>query len=284
MIRRNEEKNSPCNRDSLLRRLSNGFGETNSERTDSPLLLDSTISTRNQANGPSNVSTISPRSIHGSSNGRILRSIPRPEQCSFDAATSSLSKTVPESPFVLDIKPAARNVSPVRTSLVTKSVPTRIYRNATTRSVSSSPTSTGTKTVRESPTYPHCQQGSSASVDRLNLPQELFSVSENGSKTIEIMPGLRVPLRGAEETWNCIEQDFFLPVTCFACTTELCCIQDASYVLCPACRVVGPMDAGTSAFGSTMGVGLGFSFDDLFQWQSEIVRRQQDATPSCTGL
>jgi hypothetical protein len=239
MIRRNEEKNRPCNRHDLVWRLSNGFGETNSERTDPPLLVDS-ISTRNQTNGPSNV--------------------------------------------------------PVRTSLATKSMPTPIYRGRqngfssenckeTTRSVSSSPTSTGTKRVRESPTYPSCQQGSSASLDRVNLPQELSSVClDNVRKTIEIMPGLRVPLRGAEETWNCIEHDFFLPVTCFACTTELCCIQDASYVLCPVCRVVGPMDAGAGDFGSTMGVGLGFSFDDLFQWQSEIVRRQQDATPSCAGF
>jgi hypothetical protein len=291
MIRRNEEKNSLCNRDDLQRRLSNGYGETNRERTDPPLLLDS-ISTRNQTNGTSNVSTISPRRIHGSSNGRILRSLRRPRQFSFDAATSSLSETVPDSLFVVDRKPAARTVSPVRTSLVTKSMP--IYRSrqdgvspenckATTRTVSSSPTSTGTQTVRESPTYTKCQQGSSASLDRLNLPQELFSRLDNVSKTIEIMPGLRVPLRGAEETWKCIEQDFFLPVTCFACTTELCCIQDASYVLCPVCRVVGPIDAGDGDFGSTMGVGLGFRFDDLFQWQSEIVRRQQDATPSCSG-
>jgi hypothetical protein len=118
----------------------------------------------------------------------------------------------------------------------------------------------------------------------MTQPQPNFLDADNVSKTIEIMPGIRVPLRGAEETWNCIRQDFFLPVTCLACTTELCCIQDASYVLCPVCRVVSPMDAGAGDFGSTVGVGLGFSFDELYQWQSEIFRRQQDATTSCAGL
>jgi hypothetical protein len=274
MIRRNEEKNSLCNQDVLLRRVSNGFGETNGERTDPPLLLDST-STTNHMNGPSNVST-------RSSNGRISRSLRRPRQLSLDSGTSSLSETVPDSSFVLDTKPAARTVSPVRTSLVTKSIGFSSENcnhhgllKATTRSVSSRSTSTGTNAVRKSPTYPN--------LDRINLPPASFSVVNNASKTIEIMPGLRVPLRGAEETWNCIEQDFFSPVTCFGCSTELCCIKDASYVLCPVCRVVGPMDTGAGDFGSTVGVGLGFSFDDLFQWQSEIVQRQQDARPSCAG-
>jgi hypothetical protein len=246
MMRRNQEKNSLYNQDDLRRRLSNGFEETPGERTDPPLLLDG-IGTRNQTNGASNVNTISPRNIHRSSNGPTLRSLRRPRQFSLDSVTSSLSEAVPDSSFVFDSKPAAR------------------------------------KAMRKSPTYPNCRQGS-ASLDRLKLPPALFSVLDNISKTIEIMPGLRVPLRGAKETWNCIEQDFFLPVTCFGCATELCCIQDASYVLCPVCRVVGPMDSGAGDFGSTVGVGLGFSFDDLFQWQSEIVRRQQNARPSCAGL
>jgi hypothetical protein len=282
MIRRNEENNSLCNQDDLRRRLSNGFGETNGERIDPPLLLDSISARTNHINGPSNVRTISPKSIHRSSDGRISRSLRRPRQLCLDSATSSLSETVPDCSFVLDSKPAARTVSPVRTSLVTKSIGFSAENcdphgplKATTRSVSSRSTSTGTNAVRKSPTNPN--------LDRINLPPALFSMADNVSKTIEIMPGLRVPLRGAEETWNCIEQDFFSPVTCFGCSIELCCIQDASYVLCPVCRVVGPMDTGAGDFGSTVGVGLGFSFDDLFQWQSEIIQRQQDARPSCAG-
>jgi hypothetical protein len=273
MNQRYQEQDNLCNQD--------GFGETNGERTDTLLLLESTCA-RNQTSGISMVSPISPRSIHRSIYRRTLRSLRRPRQCSFDSTTSSLSETDLDSPFVLDCKPAARIVSPVRTSFVTKSMAKPICHNqqdgfssgriipcrplaATARSVSFSPTSTGRKAIRKSPTDPSSQQGS-ASLERLKLPPALFSMLDNTSKTIEIMPGIHAPLRGAKETWNCIERDFFLPVTCFGCTAELCCIQDATYVLCPVCRVVGPTDVGPGDFGSTVGVGLGFSFDDLFRW------------------
>jgi hypothetical protein len=239
----NRERDSLCNQDATLRRLLSGLGETNGARADPPLLVDSSR-TRNQTNGPSNVSDISSRDIH--------------------------------SPFVLDSKPAARSISPVLNSCVTKSMPAPFHhsRQATARSISSSPTSIGRKTMRMSPTYPNSRQDSSSS-NRHKVPPAL-SMLDNSSKTIEIMPGMRVPLRGAEETYRCIEQDFFLPVTCFGCKAELCCIQDASYVLCPTCRVVGPMDTGAGDFGSTVGVGLGFSIDDLYQWQSEIAQRQRN--------
>ena len=114
---------------------------------------------------------------------------------------------------------------------------------------------------------------------------------------VELGPGMYSRLRGAKETWRCVEQDFHIPVTCFACSLELCCIQDASYVLCPSCRTVSPVDQGdsghnisvnhmsgggggnntTSATTTDGGVGLGFTFDDLFKWQGEIVRRRRAA-------
>jgi hypothetical protein len=107
-------------------------------------------------------------------------------------------------------------------------------------------------------------------------------------RTIEISPGVYVQLRGAEETWDCIKRDFFMPCTCYDCLRELCCIQDADYVLCPKCRVVSPMDttfygsqsSNATAASSTSaasieqegGVGLGFTFDDLLKWQAEIIQ------------
>jgi hypothetical protein len=108
-------------------------------------------------------------------------------------------------------------------------------------------------------------------------------------RTIEISPGVHVRLRGAEETWDSIGRDFFMPCLCFCCSHELCCIQDADYVLCPKCRVVSPMD--TTSYGSESanataasasastagiehegGVGLGFTFADLLKWQAEIIQ------------
>ena len=89
---------------------------------------------------------------------------------------------------------------------------------------------------------------------------------------VEIAPGVYHRLRGAAETWECVERDFYMPVSCFACAAELCCIQDASYVLCPTCRVVSRMD-GMSA-DHDGGVGLGFTMDDLCRWQSEILAKR----------
>ena len=88
---------------------------------------------------------------------------------------------------------------------------------------------------------------------------------------IEIAAGMTERLRGAEETWACVENDSYLPTTCLACTRDLFCIIDASYVLCPICKVVSPIE-GNQADG---GVGLGFSIEDLQRWQCEIMARQR---------
>ena len=109
---------------------------------------------------------------------------------------------------------------------------------------------------------------------------------------VELGPGVYARLRGAQETWSCIEHDFHIPVVCFACSLELCCIQDASYVLCPSCKTVSPIEnaphhernghfAGAgNGVGENGGVGLGFTFDELFKWQAEIMRRRAEGNNS----
>lgn len=92
-----------------------------------------------------------------------------------------------------------------------------------------------------------------------------------GENRIMIAPGVTARLRGAKETWACIEQDAFLPTQCFCCEAEICCIMDASYVLCPACKVVSPLENGVEEGG----VGLGFTFEDLQKWQYEILLKRQ---------
>lgn len=116
--------------------------------------------------------------------------------------------------------------------------------------------------------------------DAMPPPPSARPLSSSGpkrsTKTVEISPGVVLPLRGADETWECIKDDFFVPVACFGCTAEVCCIQDARFVLCPECRVVSPMaDAGGGTLSSGGGVGLGFSFEDLFKWQAELILEQR---------
>lgn len=102
---------------------------------------------------------------------------------------------------------------------------------------------------------------------------------------LELSPGVYARLRGAKETWQCIENDFHMPVNCYACSKELCVIQDAAYVLCPSCRSVSPVEQDYSNHPffhhhqgglSRDGVGLGFTFEELFQWQAQIIRRRTD--------
>jgi hypothetical protein len=86
--------------------------------------------------------------------------------------------------------------------------------------------------------------------------------------TVEISPGVHVRLRGADETWRAIENDYYMPAQCICCESTIFCIQNADYVLCPDCRVVSRME-GLSSHGIG-GVGLGFKYEDLARWQDDI--------------
>lgn len=92
---------------------------------------------------------------------------------------------------------------------------------------------------------------------------------------IEISLGTCARLRGAQETWRCIEKDRYCSATCLACALPIFCISDAEFVLCPGCQVISPLDL-CSQEGSgkdSDGVGLGFTIEDLQRWQSEILQR-----------
>jgi len=56
--------------------------------------------------------------------------------------------------------------------------------------------------------------------------------------TIEVAPGVNLILRGAKETREAIQSDFFVPVQCFSCGTDdvLFAIADADYFVCPCCQ------------------------------------------------
>ena len=86
---------------------------------------------------------------------------------------------------------------------------------------------------------------------------------------VEISPGVKVKLRGAKETRECVRRDFFLPTVCFSCEMQMFVIQDASFVLCPQCRVVNPLETEDSVFGEG-GLGLGFTMEDLASIQADF--------------
>jgi len=87
---------------------------------------------------------------------------------------------------------------------------------------------------------------------------------------VEVSPGEFMRLRGADETWRAIRNDFYVPCECICCNSTIYCIQDAKLVLCADCRVVSPIENSSDENG---GVGLGFRMEELAKWQSEIVEQ-----------
>lgn len=113
---------------------------------------------------------------------------------------------------------------------------------------------------------------------RKNYEQRLVQLEPGVPTTgvlIEISPGVQARLRGSEETWQAILDGGYAPVHCMGCSTSLFAIQDCSFVLCPHCRVISPMDA---ADNKREAVGMGFTFDDLVKWHpaAESDRRRRD--------
>lgn len=90
---------------------------------------------------------------------------------------------------------------------------------------------------------------------------------------IQVAPGVKVPLRGSEETWEAINEDFYVPCICIGCQTTLCVIQDAAYLLCPSCRTISPME-GHFVDHTLAGVGMGFRLEELMRWQNEILQER----------
>ena len=70
--------------------------------------------------------------------------------------------------------------------------------------------------------------------------KEGTSIGATKHKMIEVAPGEFMRLRGAHETWQAIQNDFYIPCGCICCNLMLFCIQDATYVLCSQCQVVNP--------------------------------------------
>ena len=93
---------------------------------------------------------------------------------------------------------------------------------------------------------------------------ELTTSATAGPIQVEVVPGVWLRLRGAVETQQAVQDGFFIATDCPCCTTTLCCIANADYVVCPDCRVVSSIHDydTTDVVGSNGGVGLGLKFAD----------------------
>jgi hypothetical protein len=102
------------------------------------------------------------------------------------------------------------------------------------------------------------------------------------SRTIPLSPDLSVPLRGSIETWQAIRHGCTVAVTCSDCNTELHAIEDAEYIVCPDCWMVGPVEETIGGIAlefdgcsDNYGLALGVKVQDVVQWVEEEASKTQ---------
>jgi hypothetical protein len=90
---------------------------------------------------------------------------------------------------------------------------------------------------------------------------------------LEVAPGVYLPLHGSKETLSAMQEGQLVSCTCYVCTQTVMCVPQASFVLCPDCRVVSPversadpttMKQGATLSGETGGVGLGMKLAEYY--------------------
>jgi len=62
-------------------------------------------------------------------------------------------------------------------------------------------------------------------------------------EAIEVSPGVFLPFRGSDETWDCIKTGRGCTVQCLECSLDIVVAHDCSYAICPDCHTLNPMAA-----------------------------------------
>jgi hypothetical protein len=93
-------------------------------------------------------------------------------------------------------------------------------------------------------------------------------------QTILVTPGQWMRLRGADETWHAIQQDYYEQCHCLDCGQNLLCMSDACLVLCPQCYSISPLEDKGAAKSAHLegGIGVGFTIVTLFEVQASAWR------------
>ena len=103
----------------------------------------------------------------------------------------------------------------------------------------------------------------------MNVRMEQQPKHQNSSHAIvKVTPDKEAPVRDMYETWSWIQRDFYLPVNCSRCSTDLTCIKDVDSVLCSSCGTISPVVTGSSRPRGG-GLGLGLTFRDLRRCEME---------------
>ena len=135
----------------------------------------------------------------------------------------------------------------------------------------------GYGTVRKVEAYAERHSSMSYGLDGKEKHFQSHMSSKKENKMIEVAPGLFMRLRGAEETYEAVKNDSYMPTMCVVCADTIFCIDSANHVLCPVCRVVSPVDEDSFKELHNVSsvhdpsVGLGFTLQQLYEMHAELM-------------
>ena len=84
-------------------------------------------------------------------------------------------------------------------------------------------------------------------------------------ETLELYEGCSVPYKGSKATWEAIDTGLFNIVQCIVCRQDLCCVTEATGVMCSNCNSITPV-VDEADGGDVIGFGvLSSDVKDHFQ-------------------
>lgn len=104
---------------------------------------------------------------------------------------------------------------------------------------------------------------------------------------------IRAPLRRGSDIIQAVARDMCLPAICTGCSADLFCIADALFIICPSCQSISPAEEcytnhtnllllaaednndTDTACRNRHGVALGFTYETLFQIQSDLAAEEK---------
>ena len=77
-------------------------------------------------------------------------------------------------------------------------------------------------------------------------------------ETLELYEGCSLPYKGPKETWETINAGLFNITQCIVCAQDLCCVANASHVICSSCKTISPVTQAddSSSHGGVIGFGV----------------------------
>ena len=124
------------------------------------------------------------------------------------------------------------------------------------------------------PTQPQQHPQQSASTTSPNSVVLKPMVAQPNSNSHADDDAAVVVVRDVNETWACIQRDYYALTACGRCQAELTCIRDVDQVQCPTCHSRTSNNA--CGVGGGGGIGIGLTLQDLRRCEQEQQEQEMD--------